>query len=272
MRILFLVVVFLVIFPNTFANEKKEVVFGFASEHSFPDYIGSGLKVRWPRPGLSVELAKLIEEHLDVKIKFVRFPMKRLRLVQMKEGMIDGTFIVSYSKSREKEWASYPKKNGQVEIDKRITTLRYVLYKLKDTDIDWDGKKFYNIKNVIGAPRGWSIAKNLKEMGVPVKEVSENRNLFKMLASKRIDGVATLETSGDPVVESDPQFKNIIKVKAPIKEKYYYISLSHKFVKTHPKLAEAIWNVMPKIRASKKYKEIISIYKNLPLSYGENWK
>ena len=123
----------------------QELLIGYPSEHIFPHAIGDGDRVRWPRPGLGVEFFKLIEKRLDLKFVFKRYPLKRMRSIEMKEGVVDGTFTVSYSAQRAKDWAAYPMLNGQVDSSKRMSTLRYVLYKNKHSKLGWDGQQFSDL-------------------------------------------------------------------------------------------------------------------------------
>ena len=93
--------------------------------------------------------------------------------------------------------------------------------------------------------------------------------MFDMLLRRRIAGAVTLETTGSPVIEKNARFKGIEKILPPIKEKHYYLVLSHQFVKKHPAMAQKIWQVTAEIRESAEYAALVAAYDALPPNYGQ---
>ena len=47
------------------------------------------------------------------------------------------------------------------------------------------------------------------------------------------------------------RFKNLLKVKPPIKTKPYYLMISHQFSQQHPQLSEKIWDAIEELRQEK---------------------
>ena len=260
-KIILLILSFYFVTPP-YSYAKQHLIFAYPSEHTFPDYIGNAEKVYWPHPGLSVEFIKLLEDYLDVNIEFRRYPIKRIRFVKMKTGVIDGVFLTSYYETRE-EWGRFPKLNGKIDSNKRMMTLRYLFYKNRESRLSWDGSHLTGFKKSVAVPRGWSVTQFLKKRNIPVSEVKNNKTMFEMLLLNRVSAVATLEHNGDAVISANPQFKNIVKILPVMQKKHYYLVLSHQFVNKYPQLAQKIWAVMPQIRGSRKYQELITVYNNL---------
>ncbi|MBF0227110.1 MAG: hypothetical protein HQK76_16825 [Desulfobacterales bacterium] len=99
-----------------------------------------------------------------------------------------------------------------------VTTIAYVLYKLKGSPLQWDEttKTLSGIKQNIGAPRGYSIVDDLKKWNIPVEESPSTYNDFQKLLKDRLDGVAALELAGDFYLKKDSKFNDIEKVSPPL--------------------------------------------------------
>ncbi len=226
-----------------------------------PPYImGEGLKFNWNKPGLEIEIYKLVEKKLNIKISFRRFPWKRC-LLYLKTGKVDGIFPASF-KSERMKIGVYPTKNHRVDPGRKTRNNAYYLYKLKGSSLKLRDGKFIQLNGLIGAPLGWAIVSDLKEMGVRVFELSNPSHLLNGLVKGRLAGVACLETVLDAYIKEQPEtYKQVVKVFPPLKEKPYYLMFSHQFVKKNPGLAEKIWDTIKKVKKSKEFQKIVKKYK-----------
>jgi len=207
--------------------------------------------------GLDIEMMALLESELGIPIKLGAYPWKRC-LQLMAAGQVDGAFAASFKTERLK-MGSYPKlPSGAYDSHKRIHTSGYSLYRLKNSNIEWDGKQFKNLEGSIGVQAGFSIVEKLNKLKVITEETGGvERNLHKLLL-KRVQAVALQTLRADYVLDTISQFKEKIeKYPIPISEKPYYLMLSFDMVKTHPLLSKAIWNKLAMLRESERYKEIV---------------
>ncbi len=235
--------------PRSILAVSPELLFAYEDKHNFPFYMDEGTEINWKKPGVSIEILKMLETKLNIKINFKRLPWKRCK-IELQKGKVDGIFNASFKPKRMK-LGIFPMKNGKVDSSKRITTISYVLYTLRDSLLRWDvqSKKIYNLEGYIGAPLGYSIADDLRKWGIPVAESYSTNTDFKKLIRKRLEGVAALELAGDFYVKVYPdQFKDIKKLHPPLATKPYYLMLSHQFVKKHPHISKKIWNAIAEIR------------------------
>lgn len=260
------IIVFFLILMNFFILQinAKEIKIAYENKEQPPYYMGNTSKVLSKNPGVVVEMIQMLDEMMsEIEIKLVRYPWVRCK-DSLKKNKVDGIFNASYKKGRLKlGW--YPTKNkkhaGRVDISRRVTTIAYSLYKLKGTEIGWDGKNFKSINVKVGAVSGYSIVGDLKKKGVTVDEARSSENNLGKLLLQRVKAVALQDVTADSFIKSEPKkYSKVVKVKPPLVTKPYYLMLSHKFVKENPKLAQKIWDNIRKIR-KKQFKKLASKYK-----------
>jgi len=229
-----------------FAQAKTVFTVAYEDKIQFPYYMGESLEVLVDKPGTAVELVKLIESRVPgVKVEFKRCPWKRC-LLEIAQGNVDALFNASFKESRLKLGA-YPWKAGSVDVDRRLTTIAYHFYKQKGSEFSWDGTNVSG-SPIIGAPRGYSIVGDLKELGLEVSEAhSTEANLKKLLAS-RVSAVALQEVTGDYFLKGSSEFERLEKVYPPIKTKPYYLMISNQFKEKNIKLANKIWDAVATLR------------------------
>ncbi len=225
--------------PLTFACEDKL---------DFPHVMGDGQALVLDKPGASVEFIRLLGEELGLQITIKRLPWKRALELELKEGTIDGLFPVSYKKERE-AFGVLPWKGGKADETRSMFLSSYFFYKLKSSPLAWDGKALKNLQGPIGAPRGYSIAGDLRQMGYEVQESDDVRKDMKRLSLGWLAALAGLEPAQDFLLETNPELgKDIVKVQPAISTKHYYLMLSHSFVDKHPELAQRIWDKCRELR------------------------
>ncbi len=250
--------IFLLLFINVvfvvYAKPVK-VTFGYQDSSNYPFQTGEGADINWEKPGIAVEMLKLIEKEGNIEITFERLPWKR-GLDRLKKGIIDGLFSASY-KSERLAFGAFPMKNNKVDEEKRSYYNSYSLYKISGSSISWDGKKISNLRYGLSSVRGFSIVNDLRKMGIKIYEYNSTAKCMRQLVEGRIDGVAALELAGDSILFGDKKrFAKIVKVKPPLKTKAYYLMFSHQFIQKNPELAKTIWNAIARVRESEQIKGI----------------
>jgi len=239
---------------NAFATNSDEIVtltFAYENLEQPPFYMGNSEHIPKNKPGVSVDIVKLLPQYIpNLVVKLKRMPWTRCK-VNLKNGAVDGIFNASFKASR-LAIGNYPWQNDSPDTTRRITTIAYSFYKLKESQFNWDGEKTYYLNKGVGAPRGYSIVSDLKQLGIGVDESNSSESVFNKLINGWVDAAAVQGVSGDALLRAHPdKFGRIVRIDPPIKTKSYYLMLSHQFVNKHPVLAEKIWNTIRLIRQTR---------------------
>jgi polar amino acid transport system substrate-binding protein len=214
----------------------------------FPNVLGNSPEVDWKKPGASIEFVKQMAEELGLKVVIKRLPWKRALELELKGGTIDGLFPVSYRKERER-FGVLPMKDGKADDSRSMLVSAYCFYKLKTSPLEWDGKALKHLEGPIGAPRGYSIVEDLKQLGYQVQESDDARKDLRRVAQGWLGAVAALEAAEDHILAASPEFSSaVIKMQPPISRKHYFLMLSHQFVSKYPVLAQRLWDKSREMR------------------------
>ncbi|MCP4023458.1 MAG: transporter substrate-binding domain-containing protein [Desulfobacteraceae bacterium] len=239
--------------------QAKSLSFICENKQDFPTIMGNDSKILDGKPGMGVELLRLLEEKLGLEITVKRLPWKRC-LHELEKGNVDGLFTASY-KDKRKKHGKYPEKDGTVDPSRRFTAASYAFYKLKSTDLDFAGKDYGIFTGKVGGPLGYSIVEDLKKKGVKMKESNSTEIDLKHLIAGRLQAVAALELTGDYYLTANKQFSDKIEKMTPlIVEKPYYFMLSHQFYDANPDLAEKIFDAIAEIREDPDFKNKLADY------------
>ncbi|MFC4159090.1 substrate-binding periplasmic protein [Chitinimonas lacunae] len=212
-----------------------------------PDHTGT-IDVPANNPGITVEMLNMLPSRIpELRLVYSRKPWARC-LMELEAGTADAVFASSFKTERLKIGV-YPMKNGKVDRTYRIDTKSYSLYKRKDSQVNWDGSRFDNVRQEIVAMRGYAVADDLRKLGIAVHEVDRSENAFRMVLSGRVDGFAQLTEVGDYTLRKYPDLNQaIIKVEVPLAVKDYYLQISHAFYNRYPELSQTIWKTLADIR------------------------
>lgn len=226
------------------AAARDALTVGLNDRGAHPYVVGEGEALAEP-PGLTVDLMREVGRHLDIDMRFVRMPGLRV-LTELKAGHVDAALLYSHSPDRE-TFGAYPMRSGRPDPSRRLATLSYTLYKPRGSALDWTGERFVNLDGPIGANLNYSIVRDLRELGANVVEVRTTADSFRMLRAGRIDGVADHEAVADAYLTA-AGITGVEKVGPPLREKPYYLMLSHQYVSGHPERATAIWDLVGELR------------------------
>ena len=163
-------------------------------------------KINQKRPGLTIELLKLVEKELkseNVRFRYNRYPWKRC-LANLKKNKVDAVLGASFKKSRI-EIGHYPMKDKDPDDTVGIASSSYSFYTLKSSKVGWDGKAFSNLKGgaKIGVSAGYSIADDLKKMKINVYSAKGSKNLLEMLLRQRVSGYAGFTDIVDNLIKKN---------------------------------------------------------------------
>jgi len=226
-----------------------------------PRILGNGTHIDWAKPGITVDLLKMVGKRVGVQVQFDRLPWKRC-LYMLEQGAADAIFHASY-KSERAEFGAYPAKDGVLDPARAIYKNAYVFYGLKGSGVYWNGKTISHASRFVGTQLSFAIADDLRKMGYVVEEEGSVFNNLDKLAAGRISVYADLESIVDSVIENHKsKYAKIEKLHPPLKEKMYYLLVSNVFAKKHPQLTERIWDAIRDIRKTDAYKGMLRKYKD----------
>ena len=221
--------------------------------------VGGGTAFNPEKPGLEIELYRMVARQLGLQLRIERIPWK-LCLQKLESNQVDGIFPASYKKERT-EIGHYPMKDGSVDTTRKTRDNAYYLYTLKNSKLTWDGEEFSGLSGIIGVPAGWAIVEDLKKKGVAVKEITVHPQTPDLLVLGRLQGFVCLETVFDSYLSDAPEkYADIAKISPPIWEKPYYLMLSKQFVESRPETAEEFWNAIGEVRGTEAFRILTMSY------------
>lgn len=222
----------------------QEIHIAYADEELPPFAMGNGPEQPHP-PGIYVDLINRVAHELGITVKFQRHPTKRGQIM-LKNGNVDALFSLSYNQER-LELGQYPMKGGKPDGSRRIGAVAYYLYKLDNSPVEYDGKTIKNATMAIGANLGYSIAGDIRQMGLAVEEVKSTDSNLKKLQLARIAAFAGQDIDTDALIETNAYTK-IVKLPIPMASKDYFLVFSHQFMAQHADMAEKFWTRLGEIR------------------------
>lgn len=226
-----------------------------------PRHFGEGTAIDWNKPGLTLELLRMVGERLNIGFLFQRVPWKR-GLFMVENGAADGIFHTSYLPARDAVLA-YPRRaDGAIDESRAIFRQSYSIYVRKNSAVRWDGAVFHNLEGPVGATASYSVVSDLRQMDVAVEEErSVTINLRKLLEG-RIAATAELETITDDELDRHPAYADVIeKLVPPFRTKHYFLTLSRQFRAAEPELSERIWDAIAAVNASPEFAVLARSYR-----------
>ncbi|WP_417455439.1 substrate-binding periplasmic protein [Kiloniella sp.] len=264
------VVTSLLIVPlKTTAWAKDQPFVVCAENQSYPPY-SMGDKTTFPmkNPGILVEIIDASLKKNGFKAQFIRRPWKRcLKLIE--QNKVDAIFPSIHLKERE-IIGRYPYLPVRVSISnkpdpkRRLRRVTYSLFKRKGSEFDWDGTRFSNFNQSIGAPIGYAVVKKLKE---DHNITANTRHLptkgLALVAKAHLDAYIVESTVGNNLVKKHGLNDKLIKIEQPFASYDWYMMISHQFYNTDPQMADKIWTTLEQVRQEKMPK-LIEHYNSLP--------
>jgi len=243
------------------AQPSKQLLLVYQNKPNPPFYLGEE-QVDLVYPGATIEMLKRLQLRLPVNISFYRMPWVRaLKLVE--DNLMDGIFITHYRPER-LAIGRFPMRAGQIDADRSLLSQNYHLYKPADSELQWDGDSFKQLKGQLAVINGYSIIGELKAMGVSVYPVIDQRSGLGMVAMDRVAGFIGVDSYIDPIIQAQPErFAEIKKVYPPIRSELGFLMFSHNFAAENPQLVVSIWDAIREMHASGEYQSIVEKYRAL---------
>jgi len=154
------ILVFFLYISVAIGGPLKKITLVYEVKPNPPFYLGKKM-IDWKKPGITLEVMKLLETKLNIEVTFERLPWAT-GLEKVKKNIVDGVFHASFNEERLKIGV-YPMRKGQPDTNRRLMTQSYFLYKRKKSPLQWDGKSFTNLDGTIGAINGYAIVGDLKK-------------------------------------------------------------------------------------------------------------
>jgi len=230
-----------------------------------PPFVYGDYEISSEYPGITIEILKLVEKKTEIKFTIDKRPWARV-VKDVKSNELDGGFHFSFKEER-RSFVSYPIEKGKEipDTDYSISNRSYVLYKLKDDTIRWNGKSIVHDLNrpvAVTAIRGGSITEDIKKQGYNLLEANSDGQMLKLLLLSRVDAIVGLENMIDARIETlDLDEQDLIEKTYPeIVNKPYYVAFSKKFYQNHTQTAWTIWKTIQLIKSSGELSEIVKRY------------
>lgn len=196
--------------------------------------------------GIHIDIIAKALSNLGYQAEFKALPWKRC-LKDAETGKVDGIATASY-KDKRAAFMHYPEDASTAQKSpKRVMQVEYVVVTTKDNDYQFAGD-INTIPTPVRAPRGYSIADDLKDKGIKVDDQAsgDEKNIKKLLRNGKGSVVTIPEVVN--VLSQQDAYKDKLNISTkPIKSKSYYLPISHK-----SGLAEAdrekLWAEIAKVR------------------------
>lgn len=204
--------------------------------------------------GVLNQMLGVAQEKLNLRIQLDPLPWKRcLRDVSMglRAGAVDG----SYSEERA-AYAYYPgTPQGKPDVNRRLRYGTYALYRLRGADVDWDGKHFFNLNGPVVAQIGYSVVRDLGNLGVATDETPGSVDVvMRKLLAGRAQLAAVFAEEGDRLLSTPPYAGKIERLPIPLIEKPYFLLVNKEVYHTHPERIEQLWTTLAQLREQQENK------------------
>lgn len=234
--------------------------FCYENKEMLPYYAGNNEEIPAEKPGLTIELLKLLNDRLpNVTITLKRYPWKRC-LHELATG--ETSAVIGSHKIEREAFAVYPNINGEVDIQRAFNiSSAYCLFSRHDNDLSWDGQRFYHFAHkTVAVPLGYSVASLFQNNKIDITQVTNTEKAIELLANKRVDAAATLCQSGSHYLQKYPRLSNEIRlIQPPLYQKGGYLIISKQFYQRYPAISEQIWQEV-KILREQHYNRMLKTY------------
>lgn len=196
--------------------------------------------------GIHIDIITKALTNLGYETEFKALPWKRC-LSEAEQGSVDAIATASY-KDKRAAFLHYPSDAATAKkSSQRVMQVEYVVVTSADNVYEFDGD-VKSIPTPVRAPRGYSIADDLKKKGVDVddKANGDENNIKKLLRGGKGSVVTIPEVVN--MLSEKAEYKGKLKISAqPLKSKSYYLPIS-KASKLSADDREKIWAEVAKVR------------------------
>ena len=164
--------------------------------------------------------------------------------------------IAAYS-SEHTSFITFPTdKKNEPDKTKLIGSVKYYIYKHKDSAVEWDGKLLNNnTKKNVGVQR-WLYSKQIFENKGILKfeEVNTVEQGIEKVSHQRNEVFIAEELQADKAVERLKN-KNVVKIPTPFYQYDLYVAFTKKFYEEKTAFVETFWKELAKLNSHKDFQE-----------------
>ena len=230
------------------AHDIRQI--NFAEEANWPPFTPN--KLGKADKGLSYDLMNLIFSKLDVDVNIELYPMARV-LDQIKKGNKDGITIISKNQER-LQFLDY--------TDPVFRKVGYLYYlKSRPEPVKWtsyEDLKGLKIGIVRGNNYGDEFKDAVKEYGLKVQEVNQNKNNFDKLLAGRIDIIFSINMTAAEFLKQPKYRGKITFADKPYYSKGYHIAFSKK--SNAKSLIPEVNKIIAQVKASGELQKVLDKY------------
>lgn len=216
----------------------------YSDQASPPYYLGDGEAIP-ANPGIAVELVTQAAAKMGCKIEWKRLPNRRA-LRELESGAANAMLLLSYNPERA-VYAAYPMAGDAPDPTYSLATLSYSVYVKSGSTFKWENRQFSPAQALVGTNAGYSVADELRKLGLSVEEASSTANNLQKLLVGRIAAYVGQDLQVDLVLE-DKHLAGVQKLPVPFSLKDYYLPFSKQFFDKSPAIATQLWKQIAEAR------------------------
>jgi polar amino acid transport system substrate-binding protein len=206
--------------------------------------------------GLAMFEMALVEKELNQKFEFSRLPWRRC-LLEVQTGRIHAAIAASFNSERA-SWGSYPQNpDGSLNREQRLHTDSFHVYRRLDSPVRWLSQRFENIgAQPVGVQLGYSVGRNIEELGYSVKAARSAEDLTRMLEVGALQVVVLQRYEALRLLKAKPELSQVmVEDGPPVKVADQYLLFNSQFYAGNELLVKSIWAAVERARKSKKYQD-----------------
>ncbi|MCV2367879.1 type 2 periplasmic-binding domain-containing protein [Roseateles oligotrophus] len=201
------------------------------------------------------ELA-LVEKDLNQKFDYIRLPWRRC-LLEVQTGRIHAAIAASFNSERA-SWGSYPQNpDGSLNRELRLHTDSFHVFRRLDSPVRWLNQRFENLgAQPVGVQLGYSVGRNIEELGYPVKTARSAEDLTRMLEIGVLQVAVLQHYEALRLLKAKPELNTVmVEDGPPVKVADQYLLFNSLFYAGNEAQVRSIWSAIERARKSKKYQD-----------------
>lgn len=183
----------------------------------------------------------LAVQQLQLPATFHKMPWRRC-LKAVADGSIDAAFAIAWTKERATSLIYPDGLPAQRPHPLRMYQIRYVIYRKKGGQIDWDGQQFSQIRNGVAAPQGYAAEKQLAELGVLNPVNLDTASALKLVANDRLDAFVFPDNTVASVLHNHPDADRLEPMPHFFSQTDVFLVFSPTFAQRSSAVMQALWH------------------------------
>lgn len=201
------------------------------------------------------ELA-LVERDLNQQFEYIRLPWRRCQ-VEVQAGRVHAAIAASFNSERA-SWGSYPSHaDGSLNRELRLHSDSFQVYHRLDSPVRWHRQRFENLgAQAVGVQLGYSVGRNIEELGYPVRTARSAEDLARMLELGVLQVAVLQHYEALRLLKARPELNALIVADgAPVKVADQYLLFNSQFYAGNEALVKSIWSAIERARKSRPYQD-----------------